>query len=133
MLRYQMALGCRSENPLELQLRNSRESSWEFTRDILIQIGQAAAEEYHDLDALTSIVTASRDGLAYQFFTHRDRQMWLRDSLNAVQVAVQFAQPRAMTPRKDGMWAPDQLGPRRPDNVHRPAGARRARHPTGAQ
>jgi hypothetical protein len=128
MLRYQMTLGCRSENPLELQLRNSRDSSWEFTRDILIQIGQAAAEEYNDLDALTSIVTASRDGLAYQLFTHHDRQMWLRDSLNAAKAAVQFAQPRAMKPRPDGMWAPDQLGPRRPDNVHRPAGARRARH-----
>lgn len=120
MLRYQMTLGCRSENPLELQLRNSRDSSWEFTRDFLIQIGQASGEEYNDLDGLTSIVTASRDGLAYQLFTHRDRDMWLRDSLNAVGVSVGFANPRISTARLEGMWTPDRLAPRRPDNQHRP-------------
>jgi hypothetical protein len=123
MLRYQMALGCRSENPLELPLRYTRDSSWEFSRDILIQISQEAGEEYRDMNALATIVTAFRDGLAYQYFSHGDREMWLRDALAAVQVAVTDAQPRKLVKSEAGgrRWNSELAPPKRPDLVHRPA------------
>lgn len=135
MLRYQMALGCRSENPLELPLRNTRDSSWEFTRDILIQIAVQSGEEYSDLNGLTSMVTAFRDGLAYQYFSHRDREVWLRDSLKAAELAVSYANPRQRGHRIEtpgNRWSADQVPPTRPDLVHRPAGAPRAEEARGA-
>ena len=42
----------------ELRLRHTRDSSWEFTRDGLVQISVAAGEEYSDLNALATILTA---------------------------------------------------------------------------
>jgi AcrR family transcriptional regulator len=116
MMRYQMTLGCRSEDPHELQLRHTRDSSWEFTRDGLVQISVAAAEEYSDINALASILTAFRDGLAYQFFSHRQRERWLADSLRAIDIAVQFAQPRKVTTRAslgDQRWTADQMPAKR--------------------
>lgn len=116
LMRYQMTLGCRSEDPHELQLRHTRDSSWEFTRDGLVQISVAAGEEYNDLNALATILTAFRDGLAYQFFSHRELDRWLADSLRAVDMAVEFAQPRKVSTRAslgDQRYTADQMPARR--------------------
>ena len=116
LMRYQMTLGCRSEDPHELQLRHTRDSSWEFTRDGLVQISVAAGEEYNDLNALATILTAFRDGLAYQFFSHRELDRWLVDSLRAVDMAVEFAQPRKVSTRAslgDQRYTADQMPARR--------------------
>ena len=112
LMRYQMTLGCRSEDPHELQLRHTRDSSWEFTRDGLVQISVAAGEEYSDINALATILTAFRDGLAYQFFSHRELDRWLADSLRAVDMAVEFAQPRKVSSRAslgDQRYTADQM------------------------
>lgn len=116
LVRYQMSLGCRSEDPHELQLRHTRDSSWEFTRDGLVQISVAAGEEYSDINALASILTAFRDGLAYQFFSHGERDRWMADSLRAIDIAVEFAQPRRVSTRAslgDQRWTADQMPARR--------------------
>jgi hypothetical protein len=116
MMRYQMTLGCRSEDPHELQLRHTRDSSWEFTRDDLVQISVAAGEEYSDINALATILTAFRDGLAYQFFSHGQLDRWLADSLRAIDMAVEFAQPRKVSTRAslgDQRWTADQMPAKR--------------------
>lgn len=116
LVRYQMSLGCRSEDPHELQLRHTRESSWEFTRDGLVQISVAAGEEYSDINALATILTAFRDGLAYQFFSHGERDRWMADSLRGIDIAVEFAQPRKVSTRAslgDQRWTADQMPARR--------------------
>jgi hypothetical protein len=116
LMRYQMTLGCRSEDPHELQLRHTRDSSWEFTRDGLVQISVAAGEEYSDLNALATILTAFRDGLAYQFFSHGERDRWLADSLRAIDIAVAFAEPHKVSTRaslEDQRWTADQMPARR--------------------
>ncbi len=118
MIRYQMTLGCRSEDPHELQLRHTRDSSWEFTRDLLVQISVRAEEEYRDLNALASIITAFRDGLTYQFFSHGERDRWLADSLRGVDIAVEQAEPRKVSTRaslEDQRWTADQMPARRRD------------------
>jgi AcrR family transcriptional regulator len=118
LMRYQMTLGCRSEDPHELQLRHTRDSSWEFTRDGLVQISVAAGEEYRDLNALATLLTAFRDGLAYQFFTHGQRDRWLADSLRAIDIAVDFAEPHKVSTRTslgDQRWTADQMPARRRD------------------
>jgi AcrR family transcriptional regulator len=116
LMRYQMTLGCRSEDPHELQLRHTRDSSWEFTRDGLVQISVAAGEEYSDINALATILTAFRDGLAYQFFSHGQLDRWLADSLRAIDMAVEFAQPRKVSTRAslgDQRWTADQMPAKR--------------------
>ncbi|HEX6887863.1 MAG TPA: hypothetical protein VF143_07135 [Candidatus Nanopelagicales bacterium] len=116
LMRYQMALGCASVDPIELPLRHSRDSSWEFHRDLLVQISVAADEEYEDLNALASIVTAFHDGLTYQCFNHRDPDRWLADMRRAIGIAVQFAQPRKVEQRSslaDQRWTADQMPARR--------------------
>ncbi len=116
LMRYQMTLGCRSEDPHELQLRHTRDSSWEFTRDGLVQISVAAGEEYSDINALATLLTAFRDGLAYQFFTHGQRDRWLADSLRAIDIAVDFAEPRKVSSRTslgDQRWTADQMPAKR--------------------
>lgn len=120
MIRYQMTLGCRSEDPHELQLRHTRDSSWEFTRDLLVQISVRADEEYSDLNALASILTAFRDGLTYQFFSHGERDRWLADSLRGVDIAVGLASPRKVSTRaslEDQRWTADQMPARRRDLI----------------
>jgi AcrR family transcriptional regulator len=116
MMRYQMTLGCRSEDPHELQLRHTRDSSWEFTRDGLVQISVAAGEEYSDINVLATVLTALRDGLSYQFFSHGQRDRWMADSLRAVDIAVALAQPRKVSARAslgDQRWTADQMPARR--------------------
>jgi AcrR family transcriptional regulator len=116
LMRYQMTLGCRSEDPHELQLRHTRDSSWEFTRDGLVQISVAAGEEYSDINALATILTAFRDGLAYQFFSHGQLDRWLADSMRAIDIAVEFAQPRKVSTRAslgDQRWTADQMPAKR--------------------
>ncbi|MGB7982194.1 MAG: hypothetical protein WCF36_15540 [Candidatus Nanopelagicales bacterium] len=116
MMRYQMTLGARSEDPQELQLRHSRDSSWEFTRDGLVQVSVNAGEEYRDLNALASIVTAQRDGLIYQFFSHGQRDRWLADMLRGIDLAVEFAAPHKVSTRAslgDQRWTADQMPARR--------------------
>jgi len=118
LMRYQMTLGCRSEDPHELQLRHTRDSSWEFTRDGLVQISVAAGEEYSDINALASLLTAFRDGLTYQYFTHGQRDRWLADSLRAIDIAVDFAEPRKVSTRSslgDQRWTADQMPAKRRD------------------
>ena len=125
LMRYQMTLGCRSEDPHELQLRHTRGSSWEFTRDGLVQISVAADEEYSDLNALASIVTAFRDGLAYQYFSHGERDRWLADSLRGIDIAVEFAKPRKVSTRAslaDQRWTADQMPARRRELIERQRG-----------
>ncbi len=116
LVRYQMSLGCRSEDPHELQLRHTRDSSWEFTHDSLVQISVEAGEEYSDINALATIVTAFRDGLSYQFFSHGERDRWMADMLRAIDIAVEFAQPRKVRTRAslgDQRWTADQMPARR--------------------
>ncbi len=116
MMRYQMTLGCRSEDPHELHLQHTRDSSWEFTRDSLVQISVAAGEEYSDINVLATIVTAQRDGLTYQFFSHGERERWLADCLRGVDIAVEVAQPRKVSARAslgDQRWTADQMPARR--------------------
>lgn len=116
LMRYQMALGCRSEDPHELQLRHTRDSSWEFTRDGLVQISVAAGEEYSDINALATIITAFRDGLTYQYFSHGQLDRWLADSLRAIDIAVELAQPRKVSTRAslgDQRWTADQMPAKR--------------------
>ncbi|HYN56297.1 MAG TPA: hypothetical protein VES03_03755 [Motilibacterales bacterium] len=125
LMRYQMTLGCRSEDPHELQLRHTRDSSWEFTRDGLVQISVAAGEEYSDLNSLATILTAFRDGLAYQFFSHRELDRWLADSLRAVDMAVEFAQPRKVSTRAslgDQRYTADQMPAGRRELIARQRG-----------
>jgi AcrR family transcriptional regulator len=116
LMRYQMTLGCRSEDPHELQLRHTRDSSWEFTRDGLVQISVAAGEEYSDINALATIITAFRDGLTYQYFSHGQLDRWLADSLRAIDIAVELAQPRKVSTRAslgDQRWTADQMPAKR--------------------
>jgi len=111
MMRYQLSLGCRSEMPMELPLRQLRGTSFEFHRDVLIQVAAAAGEEYSDVNALAALVAASRDGLTYQYFSHGDRERWLSDNLHAVGLAVAFARPRKVRGRgqhADERWARDE-------------------------
>ena len=125
LMRYQMTLGCRSEDPHELQLRHTRDSSWEFTRDGLVQISVAAGEEYSDLNALATILTAFRDGLAYQFFSHGERDRWLADSLRAIDIAVEFAAPHKVSTRAslgDQRWTADQMPARRRELIEQQRG-----------
>ncbi len=116
LIRYQMMLGCRSEQPHELQLRHTRDSSWEFTRDGLVQVSVKAGEEYRDLNALASLVTAQRDGLTYQFFSHGQRDRWLADMLRGIDLAVEFGAPCQVSTRTslgDQRWTADQMPARR--------------------
>lgn len=116
LMRYQMALGCRSEDPLELPLRHSRDSSWEFTRDLLVQISVKADEEYTDLNSIATLLTALSDGLKYQFFSHGDRDRWLADTLRGIDLVVDLAQPRKVAARTslgDQRWTADQMSARR--------------------
>jgi hypothetical protein len=125
MMRYQMSLGCRSEDPHELALRHTRDSTWEFTRDGLVQISVAAGEEYSDLNALATILTAFRDGLVYQFFSHGQRDRWLADSLRGIDMAVEFAQPRRVATRAslaDQRWTADQMPARRRELIQQGRG-----------
>jgi AcrR family transcriptional regulator len=110
LMRYQMSLGCRSEDPNELSLRQPRGSSWAFHRDVLVQVGAAAGEEYADLEALASLVAAVRDGSTYQFFSHGDPDRWLADNLRGIDLAVGFARPRRARTRAtpvDRRWVAD--------------------------
>jgi AraC-like DNA-binding protein len=123
LLRYQMTLGCRSEDPVELPLRHSRDSSWEFHRDLLVQISVAAGEEYADLNALASLVAALRDGLTYQYFNHRDRDRWLVDTQRGIELVVAVARPRRVRSRSslaDQRWTADQMPARRRDILAQP-------------
>ncbi len=123
LLRYQMALGCRSEDPVELPLRHFRDPSWEFHRDLLVQISVSAEEEYADLNALASLVTALRDGLMYQFFSYEDADRWLADMRRAIPLLVQVAEPRGVTRRTslaDQRLMADQV-PRRRRDLARPS------------
>ncbi len=116
LMRYQMTLGCRSEDPHELALRHTRDSSWEFTRDGLVQISVAAGEEYSDINAVATVLTALRDGLAYQFFSHGQRDRWMADSLRAIDMAVELAGPRKVSTRAslgDQRYTADQMPARR--------------------
>jgi hypothetical protein len=122
LLRYQMTLGCRSEDPVELPLRHSRDSSWEFHRDLLVQISVAAGEEYADLNALASLVAALRDGLTYQYFNHRDRDRWLADTQRGIELVVAVAKPRRVRSRSslaDQRWTADQMPARRREILDR--------------
>lgn len=128
LVRYQMSLGCRSEDPHELQLRHTRDSSWEFTRDSLVQISVEAGEEYSDINALATIVTAFRDGLTYQFFSHGERDRWMADSLRAIDIAVEFAEPRKVRTRTslgDQRWTADQMPARRRELLDQQRGSPR--------
>lgn len=96
MLRYQMSLGARSVEPHDAELRRPRASSWHVHRGLLMHVADQAGEEYGNLNDLTTLVTAMRDGLAYQFFAHRDRDRWLADSMLVINIAVQAAQRRTV-------------------------------------
>lgn len=114
VLRYQMTLGCRSEVPVALPLRGTRNSSWEYHRDMLVRISVAAGEEYSDLNGLASLMSAIRDGSTYQFFHHRDLDRWLDDNLLGISLAVAFAQPRKVSARTslvDQLWISDKRIP----------------------
>jgi hypothetical protein len=116
LLRYQMTLGCRSEDPVELPLRHFRDPSWEFHRDLLVRISVAADEEYADLNALASLVTALRDGLMYQFFSYGDPDRWLADMRRSIPLVVQVAEPCPVTRRSslsDQRLTADQVPARR--------------------
>ncbi|MCU0300556.1 MAG: hypothetical protein MUF35_03005 [Candidatus Nanopelagicales bacterium] len=116
LLRYQMTLGCRSEEPVELPLRHFRDPSWEFHRDLLVRISVAADEEYADVNALASLVTAIRDGLMYQYFSYGDADRWLADMRRAIPLLVQAAEPRRVTRRTslaDQRLTADQVPTRR--------------------
>lgn len=126
MMRYQLALGCRSEEPIELPLRQLRGTSFEFHRDVLVQVGAAAGEEYADLNTLAAVVAAFRDGLTYQFFAHGDRDRWLAENLRAIGLAVALARPRKVrgrAPLADHRWAREEAGghPAAPASAAAPA------------
>ncbi len=98
LLRYEMVLGCRSEQPFELDLQHGRSSAWAFTRQLLGEVGARSGEEYRDLDGLSTFVSAMRGGSAYQLFDHGDRERWLSDSTQWIDLAVSLAAPRPVAP-----------------------------------
>lgn len=110
LIAYQMALAVRGELPLALQLHHYRGTSWEFHREVLVNIAAEAEEEYADLDLVAALVAGFRDGLTHQFFAHRDLDRWLAENLAAIPLVVEMAEPRRARGRTtvaDRRWIAD--------------------------